>query len=300
MALPVLMLVLFLTLWVGMAMIRQGKLTVTNRNEAWRQRAANQTSAPFQFQQLGKIERADEATVEMGSLFSTLPTLTTKHAVLGGTWDHQPLPMDRPPHWNLYRDAVLAVPENATANLLGQLGQYQALIQEILSNVSGLIDQVVNQFLTPVTNELNKILGLQQEIADTAQEGYESAVEKAKEQVRKLEAVARELKQEIEAATAALQQAKTSIANTIQSVDRQTLEQLLGDEDWQKVKRALDTLATSAAQASATDTSSNVRQKAEDLQDCARRSQARHKSARAGTTRPTDRRRRINAGRRAD
>lgn len=122
MALPLLFLLMLCIIWEGYWMIGRAEVTVTARNDAWKQRFDNLADNPLSFPILPEHDlpvlpkynaTADyakkEATkkIEVSPVFDSVAGPKSAHTILAGSWDEKAMPLNKPPSFALMAKAGL-------------------------------------------------------------------------------------------------------------------------------------------------------------------------------------------------
>lgn len=122
MALPILFALMLLIIWEGYWFIGRAEVTVTARNDAWKQRFDNLADNPLSFPILPEHDLpvlpkyntgADYAkkkatkTVEFKPVFARAGDPSSEHTLLAGSWDFKAMPLDKPPSFALMAKAGL-------------------------------------------------------------------------------------------------------------------------------------------------------------------------------------------------
>jgi hypothetical protein len=185
MALPLLLMVLFIILGMGSHMITWGETAIANRNAVWRQRADADGTRPLHFEDLGLLTGADQQAGDWNMFAALLPAASTHHAVLGGAWDHRDLPLDRPPHWQLYAEAARIA---ARSDLATRIGEIKQIVGDFRDAVTGAFDgatsgDVVNQQLGSTVANLQNVLGFKDDVELKTSTEKQAAVDRGRTEV---------------------------------------------------------------------------------------------------------------------
>src|SRR5262245_45869993 len=109
MALPLLFLLMVCIIWEGVWLIGRAAVTITDRNDTWKQRFDDLADNPLSFPILPEHnlpvlpkykEAADYAKkdatkkIEISPVFDSVPGPKSAHTILAGAWDFKAMPLD--------------------------------------------------------------------------------------------------------------------------------------------------------------------------------------------------------------
>jgi uncharacterized membrane protein YgcG len=145
MALPLLFLLMLCIIWEGYWLIGRAEVTITARNDAWKQRFDNLADNPLSFPILPDHDlpvlpkynaTADyakkEATkkIEVSPAFDSVPGPKSAHTILAGSWDFKAMPLDTPPSFALMAKAGLIGSFGAILDIVSAGGDPIGLIKK--------------------------------------------------------------------------------------------------------------------------------------------------------------------------
>jgi hypothetical protein len=250
MALPLLLMVLFIILGMGSHMITWGETAIANRNAVWRQRAEADGARPLHFEELGLLTSADQEAGDWNMFAALLPAASTHHAVLGGAWDHRALPLDRPPHWALYAEAARIA---ARSDLATRIGEINKIIGDLRGAVSGAFDgatsgDVVNQQLGSTVANLQNVLGFKDDVELKTSTEKQAAVDRGRTEVLpRMEKKEGELAPEVETRLPGeINRLTTAIAAAAAGINWTRVGELVDAAALERLRNAAEALGRSA------------------------------------------------------
>jgi hypothetical protein len=149
---PILLALAVAIVWLGMAVIGQSEVTVQARNEAWGKRFENSPGDALSFLSDDIVSGEASSEVKVSPLVDEIAGPESSHDVLAGTWDHNSLPLERPPHWEQYAKAAVNAKTGqaqvAYTDARNQLGGLQ-------SQADALLAQAVQDMLADLVDPSN-------------------------------------------------------------------------------------------------------------------------------------------------
>lgn len=151
MALPMLLSMFILIMTVGAVNIARLDSTVKSRAESWADRPNKKSNRPLAYLSSTSkddvFEKTSTVVPRYPSPKMTFGSATSKHAVLGGAWDHRELLKGDGPHWGDMAKASIGGATNQIGSLLDQFSNGFDLSQlpslgEVAGGLAGsLLDQ---------------------------------------------------------------------------------------------------------------------------------------------------------------
>lgn len=193
-SLPILLVIMVTVIWFGAAMFRQADVTVKARNKAWRQRSDHGSDRPFEFAKPNLISASEEKRVGVSPLFNGFAPASSRHYVMGGSWDHRQMRQyrfgERHPNWRVV--GVIG---------RGQIRGALDLIRNIWSNVrfdGAAFQQLFGGLLSQLTGFGNKAQsGLAKE-RKKVNDRADAQIKRVKQNVKENEAKLKQVNAEIQ------------------------------------------------------------------------------------------------------
>ncbi|MGD9631823.1 MAG: TadE family protein [Pirellulales bacterium] len=120
MALPLLFVLMICIMWEGFWLIGQAEVLITARNDAWKKRFDNAADSPLMFPVLDDpvplglyhanqdyVTEKASTTVDITPAFNRIPGPESSHTILAGSWDHEAMPLNKPPDFILMGKAAI-------------------------------------------------------------------------------------------------------------------------------------------------------------------------------------------------
>jgi hypothetical protein len=195
MAMPVLLLMFVLIMSVGVFFLGQLKATITARSDAFQQRTSQKSQRPLAYnQQTSKSDIFSKSATENPIYPSpkiSFGAVTSKHAILGGAWDHRELLKGNGPHWDDMGKASIGGATNQISSLIDQFsnGFDPSMIPGI-----GQLSDVFSSLLGESDSANSQFEQMQQE----QQEQNKKNIEKLKQKIEELKAERAKLQGELD------------------------------------------------------------------------------------------------------
>jgi hypothetical protein len=156
--------------WLGRAVIGQSEVTVQARNEAWEKRYENSRGKALNFLVDDVVSGDATGEVKISPLVDDIAPPESSHDVMAGTWDHESLPLERPPHWQQYASAAVNA-KTGTAQVAYTDARNQ--LNDLQSQAEALLAQAVQEMLANLVDPANLLESAQSnaENAATARKG---------------------------------------------------------------------------------------------------------------------------------
>lgn len=182
MALPVILTLMVALLTLGSAGTAMTSATIEARNDAWRARSevsADDTALKLSRESTTNTLVSRTASKQGVSISPriSLAAANPQHTVMGGSWDHRMLPMDSPPHVELYARLGLDLASQFTdaegaIDALKDLltGAQMSQSEDFIKNLESLKDQKLQEASQMLTDALkgitSELTNLEKRLAD--------------------------------------------------------------------------------------------------------------------------------------
>jgi hypothetical protein len=141
---PILLALAVAIVWLGMAVVGQSEVTVQARHQAWGKRFEQPAGKALNFLSEDIVSGEATGEVNVSPLVDDIAPPESSHDVMADPWDHESLPLERPPHWEQY----------ATAAVNAKTGKVQVAytdarnqLNALQSQADTLLAQAVQQML---------------------------------------------------------------------------------------------------------------------------------------------------------
>ncbi len=174
MVLPVILGFVFIMLWLGLSMRDQCLAVVEARHDAWSEREGNEEAA-LRFAEENVVSRKAERSVNYFRFTKQLPPAQATQSVIGGSWDHRQLNLNRSPNLTVLRKLMTNSGKDA-ASAFGNLLQQ-------LPDLSNQLGNLVNGFQSEMSSAQSQL----QEAKQRAKEKVQESIDKMEKQIQDLQ-----------------------------------------------------------------------------------------------------------------
>ena len=174
MVLPIILGFVCIMLWIGLVMRDQCQAIVVARHSAWLERAGGEQQA-LRFADENVISRTAERSVEYFWFAKGLRPTEATQSVIGGSWDHRQLNLNRSPNLKVLRKLMSNSGSDAMSafdNLLNQL-------PDLSNQLSGLV--------TGFQNEMSSAQSQLYDAMDTARKKVQESIDQMQKQVEDMQ-----------------------------------------------------------------------------------------------------------------
>lgn len=142
--LPLLLTLVATIFWVASACLARASASVSARASAWGARFEDRSAKPFDFEVSGELRRTvtRREFYRPRFLASSASGARGSHMVLAGTWDHNEVPLNRPPNWDLAEEMISRLPAQMSGDAVATLKEFRQRL-----NVSEVVDTTVKPLL---------------------------------------------------------------------------------------------------------------------------------------------------------